>query len=127
MHKMQYRVASQQIPGMPDMLDQRKKQQKEEEKKRKTEQERRMDQHRRTVRRAEMKEERYSIYDETGAKLAEGMTLEMVMCFIRGFRMTFFHEELNLRIVEEEPEFTKYKIASDDETDEFLRNVKEPR
>lgn len=47
-----------------------------------------------------MGEVKYKILDSDNIILAEKMTLDMVFAFIRGFKESFYHEALDLRIVE---------------------------
>lgn len=47
-----------------------------------------------------MGEQYYSIFDGDGKLLAEKMTFEMVIVFIRGFKDTFYNESLILTIKE---------------------------
>ena len=50
-----------------------------------------------------MNEKRYRVIEVlTGITLASGMTFDVALAFIRGYRMTFYEESLNLIIAEEE-------------------------
>lgn len=50
-----------------------------------------------------MEEQYYGIFDGDGKLLAEKMTFEMAIVFIRGFKDTFYNEALVLTIKEMDP------------------------
>lgn len=50
-----------------------------------------------------MDEKRYRVIEViTGVTLASGMTFGVALAFIRGYRITFYEESLNLIIAEED-------------------------